>query len=325
LKKAFLFPGQGAQEVGMARDLFAASPHFGELVDLGSELTGEDLASLCRRGPERKLRRSFFLQPVMVAVSLGYRQCLAEHGVEADAVVGHSLGEISALSAAGVIPAEVAVTVAAKRGELMDRAAAEHPGGMTAVLSVAREDLERLVEELGDRGKIAVANDNAPGQIVISGRAEQLKQVSDAIKERRMGRCRELAVSGAWHGPWMAPARKSFEEWIEAVEFSPPRLPLILNATGEREDDPVRIKELISRELTSPVLWRQCMDKLLQMGVDTLLEVGPGRVLAGLARLNGFGAGSQVFNVNNLQGVRACVRAGLGKASVGDAEETRQA
>jgi [acyl-carrier-protein] S-malonyltransferase len=312
---AFMFPGQGAQEVGMGRDLFSDSPRFQSLLELGCELTHEDLGSLCRRGPERKLRRSFFLQPLMVTVSLGYLQLLLDAGVAADLVLGHSLGEIAALAAAGVVSDETAVRIAVKRGELMDKAATELEGGMTAVLSVQLEDLQALLNELSDPAGVVVANDNAPGQIVISGHAQQLEEVADLVKARRLGRCRKLAVSGPWHGPWMESAHREFETWIETIEFRSPSVPLVLNATGKREDQPDRIKQLITGQLTSPVLWRQCMDELKRVGVTTLVEIGPGRVLSGLARLNGFGTESQLFCVNSRRGVQSCVSAGLGPAS----------
>ncbi|MBT3194533.1 MAG: ACP S-malonyltransferase [Verrucomicrobia bacterium] len=321
MKTAFLFPGQGAQEVGMGRDLLSTCPLFKSLLELGSELTHEDLERLCSRGPERKLRQSFFLQPIMVSVSLGYASLLRDEGIESDVVLGHSLGEITALATSGVVSDEMAVRIAAKRGELMDHAASIEKGGMAAVLSVPMETLQEVLAAVDDPSGVVIANDNAPGQIVISGREQQLKQISEQIRERHLGRCRSLSVSGPWHGPWMESARHEFEAWIESIEFLPPKRPLVLNATGAQEDAPQRIKELITRQLTSPVLWRQCMAELKRVGVDTLLEIGPGRVLSGLARLNGFGAESRAFNISSRRGIQSFLGACVGTTS-GDLEVT---
>ena len=313
--QAFMFPGQGAQEVGMAADLFDASPHFRDLMALGAELTHEDLLTLCLRGPERKLRRAFLLQPVMVAVSLGYlRRLLAEDLVPV-ACLGHSLGEITALAAAGVVSDREAVTIAAKRGELMDSAASRCDGGMLAVLSVALAQVEELLAEFDEGDRITMANDNADGQVVVSGDSEALRSFASLVSSRKLGRCKPLAVAGPWHSPFMASAQSEFEAWIEKNTFSPPSIPLILNSTGTVENDPQSIKKLISRQLTSPVRWRQSMQTLRGLGVDTLFEIGPGRILSGLARANGLSGYVRVFNINNLRGL-AHYREEAGQAKI---------
>jgi [acyl-carrier-protein] S-malonyltransferase len=306
MKKAFLFPGQGSQEVGMAHDLFDASPYFRSLIELGSELTREDIASLCLRGPERKLRQATYLQPALVAVSLGYARCLADHGIQADVVAGHSLGEISALAAAGVVSDRDAVTIAARRGELMDATAATCAGGMLAVLSASPETVRALLDEIGKPDRITVANENAPDQVVVSGELELLQRLSEFITARRLGRAKLLPVAGPWHSPFMSEARNRFEQWIASVEFRAPAVPLVLNATGAAEADPLQIRSLITRQLTSPVYWRRCMETIKAMDVTVLLEVGPGRVLSGLARINGFARETQIHNINNLRGLAHC-------------------
>lgn len=303
MKKAFLFPGQGSQEVGMAHDLFDSSPYFRTLIELGSDLTHENLEALCLRGPEKRLRQSFFLQPALVAVSLGYLERLKEHGITADVVLGHSLGEITALAAAGVVTDREAVTIAAKRGELMDQAASKCNGGMLAVLAVSPPSIAGLLAEIGEPGGITLANDNAPDQVVLSGAVELLKRFADLVAARRLGRCRALPVSGPWHSPLMSGARIEFEKWIQPFHFGAPHIPLMLNATGALEGDPQRIRQLISQQLTSPVLWRECMGTLRAMSAGLLLEVGPGRVLSGLARVNGLAGEVRIFNINNLRGL----------------------
>jgi len=294
---AFLFPGQGSQEVGMAADLFRSDSVFRGLVDQASAEAGEDLERLCLRGPEKKLCRTTFLQPLLVAVSLGYLRHLTERGLAAGVVLGHSLGEISALAASGVVTPADAIRIAARRGALMDRVAAQVEGGMMAVTMPDREQTLSLVDG------VTVANDNAPKQIVLSGTLRDLEAVAARIAAERAGRCHRLAVAGPWHSPYLAEARREFAQWVEPLPFGAPKTTLILNATGEAETDPAAIKRHVTDTLAGPVRWRSCMDSLRRLAPDTLLEIGPGRILAGLARANGFDDRTRVLNVNNLRGV----------------------
>ncbi|HVM60839.1 MAG TPA: ACP S-malonyltransferase [Verrucomicrobiae bacterium] len=289
---AFLFPGQGSQEVGMAADLFRTDPEFRTLVQRASHCVGADLEPICLRGPEKTLCRTVYLQPLLVAVSLGYLRHLTARGVKADVVLGHSLGELSTLAAAGVVTFEEAVIMAGKRGELMDKVASRVRGGM---LAVTIQDGHHL-PELPDN--VVIANDNAPTQIVLSGELDAL----DALA-RRLGHCRKLAVAGPWHSPFMAEARREFAAWAETLTFRPPRTRLILNATGRSENNPQLIKQHVTDTLAGPVRWRMCMETLRALSPAALFEVGPGRVLAGLARVNGFGNDVRIIHVNNLRGV----------------------
>ncbi|HEX7569309.1 MAG TPA: ACP S-malonyltransferase [Verrucomicrobiae bacterium] len=342
----FLFPGQGSQEIGMAADLFKADAPFRELARRASERTGADLEKICRRGPERELTRTKNLQPLLVCVSLGYLRHLADKGIRADKVLGHSLGEISALAAAGVVSFETAVDIAAKRGELMDAAASRVAGGMTAVISSEREAVlqllaqkfpevrlvpeqlvgssafrrpdtvaqpDRLKAELQTAAvtscaQLVLANDNTPNQIVLSGEIAALEQFTALVAAEKLGQCRRLAVAGAWHSPLMAQAAQEFSNWLEMVEFHAPKLPLIFNVTAETESDPQKIRQFIARNLVEPVRWRTAMASLRGAEKLALFEVGPGRVLSGLARANGFGDDVKIFNINNLRGVEMAAR-----------------
>ncbi len=301
--KAFLFPGQGSQEVGMAADLFRSDPAFRALVDLAARCVGEDLPRLCRRGPERELQRSRIVQPLIVCVSLGYLRLLAARGVRPDVVLGHSLGEISALAAASVLSAEQAVTLAARRGELMESAASQTKGGMLAVLAPEAERLQQWLATIEPAGQVVLANDNAPNQVVLSGPTDALESCADAIARAKLGTCRKLAVAGPWHGPWLETARREFAACLEATPLRVPAVPLVFNLTGDTETDPERIRTLISDILIRPVRWRESMARLKQLGARELFEVGPGRVLAGLARANAFGDETRVWSVNNLRGL----------------------
>jgi [acyl-carrier-protein] S-malonyltransferase len=299
----FLFPGQGSQEVGMGADLFKTDSFFRALVDRASERTGADLERICLRGPERDLVRTRLLQPLMVCVSLGYLRRLMAGGVKPDQVLGHSLGEITALAAAGIVDFETTVDIAVKRGELMDAAAARLTGGMVAVIAPEREAIQQHLADGVPSGKLVLANDNAPNQIVLSGEQEALEQAVQFITRGKLGQCHRLPVAGPWHSPAMAEARREFEAWLGPVEFRAPQVPLLFNVTAATETDPGKIRQLVARNLVEPVRWHSCMDQLRAAGVTALFEIGPGRVLSGLARANGFGDETRICNVNNLRGV----------------------
>jgi len=305
----FLFPGQGSQEVGMAADLFGEDPLFRQWVARASELTGANLERLCLRGPDRELTRARLLQPLIVCVSLGYLRQLTALGVRPNLVLGHSLGEITALAAAGIVRDETAVEIAAKRGQLMEAAAASLPGGMLAVISPERDAVLRLSNRGALPGNLTLANDNAPNQIVFSGELTGIAEATQYLLGAKLGHCRRLPVAGPWHHSSMAPARREFEAWLGTVEFHEPKVPMLFNVSAAGETAPELIRRLVARNLVEPVRWRSCMEQLRPAGPGTFFEIGPGRVLSGLARANGFGDEIRVCNVNNLRGVKAAAEA----------------
>lgn len=292
----------------MAADLFKSDASFRELIRRASERTGSDLEKTCLRGPDRELTRTKNLQPLLVCVSLGYLRHLTDKRIQPDKVLGHSLGEISALAVAGVVSFETAVDIAAKRGELMDAAAARVPGGMTAVISSEREAVLRLLSQKFSNVQLVLANDNTPNQLVLSGEIAALEQFAALVAAENLGQCRRLAVAGPWHSPLMASAQREFSTWLDMVEFHAPKVPVIFNVTAKTESDPAIVRQLIARNLVEPVRWRTAMDALRVEGKLTLFEVGPGRVLSGLARANGFGDEVKIFNINNLRGVEMAAR-----------------
>lgn len=293
----------------MGRDLFAAGDRFFlSLVEAGSEYVDADLRRVCLKGPDTTLRLARFVQPLLASVCLGYFARLREAGVKPDFVLGHSLGEITSLGAAGVVPLEDAVRIAAKRGALMDEAAEQCRGGMMAVMMVSREDVQRALEQFGAGDDIVLANDNAAHQVVVSGEIAAMDGFAEYIREKHQGKCRHLPIAGPWHSHCLDQAREKFREWVRLRGFSAPATALVMNATARCEDNPAVIKDRCTAQLTSPVYWRQSMATLAEEGVDTLIEIGPGRVLAGLARVNGFKRGNRVLTVGNLKGVETVSR-----------------
>jgi [acyl-carrier-protein] S-malonyltransferase len=316
----FLFPGQGSQEVGMGQDLFKGDAGFRRLVSLASDVTHEDLEKLCLRGPERKLRKAQFLQPLLAAVSLGYLRHVREAGIAPRVVLGHSLGEITSLAASGVIRDDDAVAIAAKRGELMDEAASKCNGTMMAVLFMALDKVNELLAETnaffhassgapsGAPDRIVLANDNAPNQIVISGDTAALDEFSRRVAGQGLGKCKSILVSGPWHSPFMASAHDLFRAWVAAIRFSPPSTSLVLNGTARSESDPEVIRRLVTDQLVRPVQWRRSMDAVRDLRPDAILEIGPGRILSGLVRVNGFPKKTVVYNINNMAGLHRAVQ-----------------
>ena len=310
---AVVFPGQGSQEVGMGADLFESSAFFRSLVELGSDMVHADLRSICLHGPQRELMQARYLQPLLCAVSLGYYRELGERGVVPDVILGHSLGEITSLGAAGVVTPDDAIRIAARRGQLMDETAARVAGGMMAVLFMSLEKVHETLRSLDAPERVVLANDNAPDQVVIAGDDEMLEKFSRLVTDGNLGKCRRLNVVGPWHSPYMRQARHTYEDWVEPFAFNTPRIPMILNALAREEPHAKAIKHLVTYQLTSPVYWRESMNRLREMSIGTLLEVGPGRVLSGLARVNGLRKGIEILNVNDMRGVERAV-AGNGGA-----------
>ena len=292
----------------MGADLFKSDRAFCELVALAGDLVGEDLKATCLRGPEKKLLRTRLLQPLLIAVSLGYLRRLNERGAAPDLVLGHSLGEITALAAAGVVTPADAVRIAARRGELMDEAASRVDGAM---LAVTLKERSRLLDWLacapGGSG-VTLANDNAVAQVVLSGERSALTACAEFIAREKLGQWRFLAVSGPWHSPFMAEAAARFDVWLRQIPMRPPRVPMLLNSTAARAETAGDIRFQISGALARPVRWAECMAALRAMNPRWLFEVGPGRVLAGLARANGFGGSTRILHVCDLRGVESAAR-----------------
>jgi [acyl-carrier-protein] S-malonyltransferase len=289
--------------------MFGRDPFLDELVDHASLAVGEDVARTCARGPSRKLARTRFLQPAMTAVCLGLWKKIVDAGVEPLITAGHSVGEIPALAACGAIDPRDAVSLAAVRGEAMDEAAKLQEGTMIAVTGLGVEEVFKIVEPFAETGVVAAAAVNAPGQVAISGDPAILDRVTQAIRREQDVRVTPLRVSGAWHCEHMRPAVTRFTEALNDLALSVPSVKMVFNRHGRESADPDDIKNLISGQLVTPVRWDLVMDHLAQAEITDFVEIGPGKVLRGLIRLNLPDPDVRVHNVSDLRSLDRLVTA----------------
>lgn len=279
----FLFPGQGAQTVGMAADIAAAEPLMAERLEEASAALGFDLAAIVGRGPAEELNRTEITQPAMLAVSVALAEIWRARGGPAPALLaGHSLGEYSALTAAGVLAFADAVRLVHERGKLMQAAVPEGQGAMAAILGLDDDVVAGCCAGAG--GVVTPANYNSPGQVVIAGAADAVGRAVDACTEAGARRAVPLDVSVPSHCSLMAPAGDRLAELLASVEFSPPLAPVIQNVDAEAAGDPDGIRRKLLAQLVSPVRWADSVSRMAAQGVSAFLECGPGAVLAGLAR-----------------------------------------
>ncbi len=282
-KTAFLFPGQGSQSVGMGQDFYQEYVEVKELFDMAEETAKLNVSRLCFKGPLSELTQTVNLQPAITAVNLACLAAFEKEKIKADICAGHSLGEYSALCAAGVVSKEDTIQLVYKRGELMHREASQHKGAMHAVIGLPIDVVEELVNKGREKGVVAVANHNAEKQIVITGSPDAVKYVSSLAAEQG-ARSIPLKVSGAWHSELIKGALDEFKDYMDLFAFNRPDASMILNVTGDFNDDPDEIKSIMSRQLCSPVKWYDSMCRLVAEKVTVFVEVGPGKVLTGLAK-----------------------------------------
>ncbi|MBW2086508.1 MAG: ACP S-malonyltransferase, partial [Deltaproteobacteria bacterium] len=254
-----------------------------EIFDLADEVTGKQITRLCFEGPLEELTLTVNLQPALTAVNLVCLKALAEKGLTPEATAGHSLGEYSALAAAGVISSADALNLVNRRGELMHREAEKRPGAMQAIIGLTPDRVEGITELARDKGTVVVANYNTPQQTVITGEAQAVAAAAK-LAGTDGAKTVPLQVSGAWHSPLMEAAAEDFARVIMETDFSRPRCDLYLNVTARIETDPDEIKSIMARQMISPVRWFEIIENMLAGGASHFLEVGPKKVLAGLNR-----------------------------------------
>lgn len=277
---AFVFPGQGSQRAGML-DAIPLADDIERLLDAAEALTGLELASVARSGPDDALAETRVAQPLLYLAGWAWASVLDRAGITPVAVAGHSLGEFAALAYAGVFSVEAGLELVCERARLMAEAAQTTPGTMAAVLGMEREHAASLVEPM--KG-VWLANDNAPGQVVLTGTHEGIEHAMRALLEAGARKVVPLNVAGPFHSPLMATAAEHFAATLRAAEFSDADVPVVQNSCPVPTIDGETIRERLIAQMTAPVRWTETMEALRSLGADTLVETGPGAVLTGLAR-----------------------------------------
>ena len=279
--KAYVCPGQGAQFVGMGKDLYDNNAEAKELFEKANDILGFRITDLMFEGTEEDLKQTKVTQPAIFLHSVLLAKSLGDE-FQPDMVAGHSLGEFSALVAAGALSFEEGLKLVSKRAMAMQKACEARPSTMAAVLALSDEKVEELCAEVDD--VVAPANYNCPGQVVISGTIEGIDAACEKMLAAGAKRAMKLKVGGAFHSPLMQPAQEELAEAIAAAEFHTPRCPIYQNVDGKPHTDPAEIKENLIKQLTAPVRWTYDVQAMIADGADEFIELGPGSVLQGLVK-----------------------------------------
>jgi [acyl-carrier-protein] S-malonyltransferase len=287
-KVAFLFPGQGAQYVGMAKELCGQLPAAQALFDRAKAVLGYDLLEVCINGPEGRLTATDVSQPAIFVASLAALEKLKAESPEAVTLctdtAGLSLGEYTALAFAGAFSFEDGLRLVQKRGQAMQAAAIATPSAMASILGMETPKVEELCQQASSRGVVRIANLLCPGNIVISGKTEAVAEVERLAQEAGAMKVIRLSVAGAFHTELMKPADEQLAQALAGVLIQPPRLPVWSNVDAQPHTDPVEIRALLVKQVLSPVRWEETIRGMLGVGVEKFYELGPGRVLAGLLK-----------------------------------------
>ncbi|XYQ02477.1 ACP S-malonyltransferase [Bacillus safensis] len=284
-KIAFLFPGQGSQKIGMGKDLFDQEAVSKAVFEEADNTLGFDLSSMIFEGDAEELTLTFNAQPALLTTSIAILKKFEESGIKADYSAGHSLGEYTALVAAGALSFKDAVYAVRKRGELMNEAVPAGEGAMAAILGLDKAALEEVTKEVTESGHLVeLANLNCPGQIVISGTAKGVELASEKAKEKGAKRAIALEVSGPFHSALMKPAAEKFTDVLSKLDIADAKTPVISNVTADIVTSRDEIETKLIEQLYSPVRFEESVERLIDLGVTTFIEIGPGKVLSGLVK-----------------------------------------
>ena len=301
-KLAFIFPGQGAQKVGMGKDFYETFDNVKEIFDGACEWLDLDIKALCFEEND-KLNLTEYSQPALVTTCLAMADVLRNKGIEPDISAGLSLGEYCAIATAGAISVKDAITTVRKRGILMEQAVPAGQGAMAAVLGMTAEEIDKVVDSISD---VSVANYNCPGQIVITGKKESVEEAGEKLQEAGAKRVVPLNVSGPFHSAMLEEAGEKLADVLEKVTISELQIPYVTNVTAEFVNDHQKIRSLLAKQISSPVKWQQSVEEMIAEGVDTFVEIGPGKTLAGFMRK--INRNVKVYNVQTIEDIEKVVQ-----------------
>ena len=287
-KIAFIFPGQGAQTTGMGKDLYENFESARKVFDRADSVLEKSVSKICFEGPDEVLKQTVNTQSCLLTVSIAALEALKEASngsIKADYTLGHSLGEYSALYTAGVMDLDTTFKAIQKRADLMQKACeCSAQGGMSAILGLSEDKIKECLEKASSKGLVSIANYNEPNQIVITGKLEAVNYANELIKEAGAKRVVPLAVSGGFHSKLMQSASNEFETFVNSLELNDASIPVVTNVDAELTTKADDFRSKMPEQISSSVYWSQSIQKLLELGVDTFIELGNGKVLAGLNR-----------------------------------------
>ncbi len=312
MKTAFIFSGQGSQYAGMGKELYDNFECVKAVFDKADSVLDFKVTDMCF-GEDERLNETEYTQPALLTMSYAVYKLMSEKGLKADYVAGLSLGEYSAHAVSGTMSFEEAVKLVRKRGKFMTEAVPKGEGAMCAVLSLEAEKIQEACDEVSGIGRCMIANYNAPGQIVIAGDKEAVEKAAELVKEKGAKRAVMLNVSGPFHTSLLKPAADKLNEELNNIELSNMTIPVITNLTAEIVEDKSQVVDILTKQVMNPVKWEQSVKKMIELGVDTFVEMGPGKTLSSFVKkaAKEVGADVAIYNVEDLKTLEKAI-GGLG-------------